>query len=101
MCYTIQSSPLLVTEQVFCANRVFWVITNSIPRILILKYSFVKDNSTAKAEIDRLQIEFECCGNSGYEDWFDLQWISNDFLDMENSNVQRLFGLTLGWVQSI
>ncbi|XP_028996486.1 photoreceptor outer segment membrane glycoprotein 2-like [Betta splendens] len=40
-----------------------------------------------KKTVDLLQIQFQCCGNSGYRDWFQVQWISSRYLDMTNSAV--------------
>ncbi|XP_071963896.1 photoreceptor outer segment membrane glycoprotein 2-like [Antedon mediterranea] len=51
----------------------------------MIKY---KDNITFKYEIDGLQMEFECCGNNGYEDWFNMQWISTQFLDIDDKEIQ-------------
>lgn len=40
-----------------------------------------------KRTLDTLQLQFECCGNSGYQDWFQVQWISKRYLDMSSSLV--------------
>ncbi|XP_062407360.1 peripherin 2-like b [Sardina pilchardus] len=40
-----------------------------------------------KRTVDMLQLEFQCCGNGGYRDWFHIQWISNRYLDMSKSEV--------------
>lgn len=40
-----------------------------------------------KRTLDMLQIQFECCGNTGYQDWFQVQWISKRYLDMSSSLV--------------
>lgn len=40
-----------------------------------------------KRTLDLLQIEFQCCGNSGYKDWFQIQWISKRYLDMSQKEV--------------
>ncbi|CAM9839116.1 unnamed protein product [Lampetra fluviatilis] len=41
-----------------------------------------------KRSIDLLQMEFHCCGNSGFRDWFELQWISVRYLDMASKDVR-------------
>ncbi|KAM6969641.1 photoreceptor outer segment membrane glycoprotein 2 [Tautogolabrus adspersus] len=53
---------------------------------------FYKDTDTPgrcflKRTVDILQIEFQCCGNNGYKDWFQIQWISNRYLDMTHKDV--------------
>lgn len=40
-----------------------------------------------KRTLDMLQIQLECCGNTGYRDWFQVQWISKRYLDMSSSLV--------------
>lgn len=42
-----------------------------------------------KRTLDTLQIQFECCGNTGHQDWFQVQWISKRYLDMSSSLVQE------------
>ncbi|XP_034739364.1 rod outer segment membrane protein 1b [Etheostoma cragini] len=41
-----------------------------------------------KETIDRLQIEFRCCGNSNFKDWFEVQWVSNRYLDFTSKDVK-------------
>ncbi|XP_053456913.1 peripherin-2 [Nycticebus coucang] len=41
-----------------------------------------------KKTIDLLQIEFKCCGNNGFRDWFEIQWISNRYLDFSSKEVK-------------
>ncbi|MBN3305053.1 peripherin 2-like b [Amia ocellicauda] len=55
-----------------------------------LKY--YKDTDTPgrcflKRTVDLLQIEMQCCGNNGFRDWFEIQWISNRYLDMSRKEV--------------
>lgn len=42
-----------------------------------------------KKTIDMLQIEFKCCGNNGFRDWFEIQWISNRYLDFSSKEVKE------------
>lgn len=35
------------------------------------------------------QMEFRCCGNNNYRDWFEVQWISNRYLDFSNDEVKE------------
>ncbi|KAM9355818.1 photoreceptor outer segment membrane glycoprotein 2-like [Pholidichthys leucotaenia] len=57
---------------------------------------FYKDTDTPgrcflKRTVDMLQIHFQCCGNNGYRDWFQIQWISNRYLDMSQKEVVDRF----------
>ncbi|XP_051886379.1 photoreceptor outer segment membrane glycoprotein 2-like [Pristis pectinata] len=54
---------------------------------------FYKDTDTPgrcflKKTMDELHIEFRCCGNNGFRDWFETQWISSRYLDMNSKEVQ-------------
>uniref|UniRef100_A0A096LXQ0 Peripherin 2b (retinal degeneration, slow) n=1 Tax=Poecilia formosa TaxID=48698 RepID=A0A096LXQ0_POEFO len=54
---------------------------------------FYKDTDTPgrcfmKRTLDMTQIEFRCCGNNNFRDWFEVQWISNRYLDMSNDVVK-------------
>ncbi|XP_030621337.1 rod outer segment membrane protein 1b [Chanos chanos] len=54
---------------------------------------FYKDTDTPgrcfqKETIDRLQIEFKCCGNTNFKDWFEVQWINNRYLDFTSQEVK-------------
>lgn len=42
-----------------------------------------------KETIDRLQMELRCCGNNNFRDWFEVQWISNRYLDFTNKDVKE------------
>ncbi|KAM8907869.1 rod outer segment membrane protein 1b isoform 2-T2 [Spinachia spinachia] len=41
-----------------------------------------------KETIDRLQMEFRCCGNNNFKDWFEVQWVSNRYLDFTSKDVK-------------
>ncbi|KAI5623353.1 peripherin-2 [Silurus asotus] len=41
-----------------------------------------------KRTLDLMQIEFRCCGNNNYKDWFEIQWISNRYLDFSSKEVK-------------
>ncbi|XP_077350945.1 peripherin-2b [Festucalex cinctus] len=54
---------------------------------------FYKDTDTPgrcfmKRTLDLTQIEFRCCGGVNFRDWFEVQWISNRYLDMSNGEVK-------------
>ncbi|XP_043931353.1 rod outer segment membrane protein 1 [Protopterus annectens] len=54
---------------------------------------FYKDTDTPgrcyqKKTIDLLQMEFHCCGNNNYKDWFEVQWVSNRYLDFTSKEVK-------------
>lgn len=55
---------------------------------------YYKDTDTPgrcfqKQNIDRLQMEFQCCGNNDHRDWFEVQWISNRYLDFSSKEVKE------------
>ncbi|XP_078419470.1 photoreceptor outer segment membrane glycoprotein 2-like [Cetorhinus maximus] len=55
--------------------------------------SFYKDTDAPgwcfmKTTMDELHFEFRCCGNNGFRDWFEIQWISTRYLDMNSKDVQ-------------
>ncbi|TSR99387.1 Photoreceptor outer segment membrane glycoprotein 2 [Bagarius yarrelli] len=55
---------------------------------------YYKDTATPgrcyiKQSIDLLQIQFQCCGNDGFRDWFHIQWVSNQYLDIISSEVRN------------
>ncbi|XP_071385280.1 rod outer segment membrane protein 1b isoform X2 [Centroberyx affinis] len=41
-----------------------------------------------KETIDRLQMQLRCCGNNNHRDWFEVQWISNRYLDFTSKEVK-------------
>ncbi|CAM9976780.1 photoreceptor outer segment membrane glycoprotein 2-like [Lampetra fluviatilis] len=53
---------------------------------------FYKDTDTPgrcflKRTIDLLQMDFRCCGNNGFRDWFEMQWMSARYLDPNSKDV--------------
>lgn len=55
---------------------------------------YYKDTDTPgrcfmKRTLDMTQIEFRCCGNNNFRDWFEIQWISNRYLDFSNDEVKE------------
>ncbi|KAJ8365409.1 hypothetical protein SKAU_G00142400 [Synaphobranchus kaupii] len=54
---------------------------------------FYKDTDTPgrcfmKKTLDMMQMEFRCCGNNNYRDWFEIQWVSNRYLDFSSKQVK-------------
>ncbi|KAL6475419.1 hypothetical protein SRHO_G00157790 [Serrasalmus rhombeus] len=41
-----------------------------------------------KRTLDLMQMEFRCCGNNNYKDWFEIQWVSNRYLDFSSKEVK-------------
>lgn len=55
---------------------------------------YYKDTDTPgrcflKRTVDLLQMQFQCCGNEGFRDWFQIQWVSNRYLDMSQREVVK------------
>eukprot|EP00064_Thunnus_orientalis_P009855 superscaffoldBa00001277_g9881 len=53
-----------------------------------LKDTDVPGRCFQKETIDRLQMEFRCCGNNNFRDWFEVQWVSNRYLDFTSKDVK-------------
>uniref|UniRef100_A0AAQ4PGM7 Peripherin-2 n=1 Tax=Gasterosteus aculeatus aculeatus TaxID=481459 RepID=A0AAQ4PGM7_GASAC len=58
---------------------------------------YYKDTDTPgrcymKRTLDLMQIEFRCCGNENYRDWFEIQWVSNRYLDFSSKEVKDRIG---------
>ncbi|CAG9764890.1 unnamed protein product [Ceutorhynchus assimilis] len=58
-------------------------------------------NSHYKKEIDRLQIEFQCCGSKRYDDWYNITWLEKELIlkdtnttTASTNNTQLSFGKT-------
>lgn len=56
---------------------------------------YYKDTDTPgrcymKRTLDLMQMEFRCCGNNNYKDWFEIQWVSNRYLDFSAKEVKEL-----------
>ncbi|KAF7657961.1 hypothetical protein LDENG_00019520 [Lucifuga dentata] len=56
--------------------------------IRFYKDTDVPDHCFQKETIDHLQMEFCCCGNNNFRDWFEVQWISNRYLDFTSKDVK-------------
>jgi len=40
-----------------------------------------------KSSIDRMQIDFECCGSTNYKDWWTVGWWGARWLDTNSKEV--------------
>ncbi|XP_071511900.1 uncharacterized protein [Diadema antillarum] len=77
----------LLTAGIMCfAHRRH--LAKSFHNGLIKAMEKFQNDHKIRYDIHKLQMDFRCCGNGGYEDWFDIQWVSNDFLDLQNPNIQ-------------
>lgn len=52
----------------------------------MLKY---KKHKEVKVDLDFLQIEYKCCGNKNYTDWFRMDWISEEYKDEYNYGLPK------------
>lgn len=55
---------------------------------------YYKDTDTPgrcymKRTLDLMQMEFRCCGNNNYKDWYEIQWVSNRYLDFSAKEVKE------------
>lgn len=84
---------LLVLVSLLCFLMQFSVYL-TLAEGLSYAIRFYKDTDTPgrcfmKRTLDLTQIEFHCCGNNNFRDWFEVQWISNRYLDMSNDVVKE------------
>lgn len=75
MCYSVHSQ---LEESLFLGLR---------NAMLYYKDTDTPGRCYLKRNLDLLQIQHQCCGNTGFQDWFQVQWISNRYLDMTSSTV--------------
>jgi len=47
-----------------------------------------RSNIDVKQNIDRLQSEYECCGDGKYIDWFRVAWVPDEFVDVSYPDVR-------------
>ncbi|KAK7504130.1 hypothetical protein BaRGS_00004434, partial [Batillaria attramentaria] len=49
--------------------------------------SYGRDGSI-KTRLDILQIDYKCCGDGGYTDWFSVPWVPDDVLVVDSKELQ-------------
>lgn len=47
-----------------------------------------KSNPKLKTTMDRLQMEYRCCGSQSYRDWFLTSWIGEEWINIEHSKTK-------------
>ncbi|XP_046571098.1 photoreceptor outer segment membrane glycoprotein 2-like isoform X2 [Haliotis rubra] len=63
------------------------IIQTSLHQGLYTALKMYKSDQGIKAAVDRLQLDFRCCGSKIYSDWFHVSWVSNKYLNTEHENV--------------
>lgn len=53
---------------------------------LMRNYHEYKESKTV---MDTVQLQFQCCGNKGYNDWTKIHWISTDHINMTHPEIIR------------
>ncbi|XP_069116530.1 uncharacterized protein [Argopecten irradians] len=48
-----------------------------------------KTDMPSKVTLDKLQQEYYCCGSNGYSDWFDINWVNEESLNMKHPDIIR------------
>nr|XP_046262993.1 rod outer segment membrane protein 1b [Scatophagus argus] len=56
--------------------------------IRFYKDTDVPGRCSQKETIDHLQMEFRCCGNNNFKDWFEVQWVNNRYLDFTSKDIK-------------
>ncbi|XP_013416793.1 photoreceptor outer segment membrane glycoprotein 2-like [Lingula anatina] len=58
----------------------------SFHRGILLAMFKYRSNPGVKSKVDLLQMEYRCCGNTNYADWFQIPWINENFLKIEDKD---------------
>lgn len=72
------------------------VIDESLKHGLFRVMGLYKKDMELKVLIDKLQIQYMCCGSSRYDNWFSISWVNEDFLDVDDENIKRYCTPTCG-----
>lgn len=75
MCYTMRNE---LEESLYLGLR---------DAIKFYKDTDIPGRCFLKKTVDLLQIGFRCCGNNGFRDWFEIQWVSPRYLNMASKEV--------------
>ncbi|KAM9290319.1 photoreceptor outer segment membrane glycoprotein 2 [Cariama cristata] len=75
MCYTMRNE---LEESLYLGLR---------DAIKFYKDTDIPGRCFLKKTVDMLQIRFQCCGNNGFRDWFEIQWVSVRYLNMASKEV--------------
>ncbi|AWP17977.1 putative peripherin-2 [Scophthalmus maximus] len=106
----VKWKPMLKTFLVFCVVfNALLIVTALMCFVMKIPLQFTlseglkngmryyKDTDTPgrcymKRTLDLMQMEFRCCGNDHYRDWFEIQWVSNRYLDFSAKEVKDRLG---------
>jgi len=47
-----------------------------------------RDNVDVKQNFDRLQADYECCGDMRYTDWFRVSWVADEYVDTTDPDIR-------------
>lgn len=79
------AAKFIMTVIVFSAS----VIDESLKNGLYSVMRLYKKDMELKVLIDKLQIQYMCCGSENYVDWFKTSWVNEEFLDVDDENIKR------------
>ena len=48
-----------------------------------------------KKDVDDMQLEFKCCGESGYRDWFTVKWMHRKYVGVDSPRTKRYVAIGL------
>ncbi|XP_060531595.1 rod outer segment membrane protein 1-like [Cylas formicarius] len=51
-------------------------------------------NSYYKKQVDRLQIEFQCCGSKRYDEWYNISWYDDALAKKDRNSTKKVPGNT-------
>ncbi|XP_050405930.1 peripherin-2 [Patella vulgata] len=69
-----------------------WYLNRAFDKGIYKAMRNYKTNKTLKIEIDTLQIDFRCCGNNKYTDWFKISWIREEYVNTDRKKTEIQVG---------
>ncbi|KAK7103632.1 peripherin-2-like [Littorina saxatilis] len=84
----IISTLLVFAACIFCLVQLYVLPSTFEGGLDNAMQQYSKDPSV-KSRLDVLHMEYECCGDEGFKDWFIVPWISEDFVVANPQEVQK------------
>lgn len=79
---------LIFAASMLCFSHRY-VIEQSFKNGLFSVMKRYKTDMTIKVTIDDLQLRYRCCGSNSYTDWFKINWVNEDFINVKHPDVKK------------